>query len=170
MYNITLPSEARCPENTHWWGEDRLFLIHWKTFPLKLVGVCWQPLRGLLAGTSQIQNLFSVSDVTNSRVFEICRILVCNWHKPHFLSSLNGFSYFPLFLSTKTCYVPSINASGKWRNKLGQKLHILVIYTFLTQDTLLKRLLVGVLHWDWQVLIAGYLFKLWKTSSPNHRN
>ena len=103
--------------------------------------------------TSQIQNLFSVSDVTNSRVFEICRILVCNWHKPHFLSSLNGFSYFPLFLSTKTCYVPSINASGKWRNKLGQKLHILVIYTFLTQDTLLKRLLVGVLHWDW-------LFKL----------
>lgn len=115
-------------------------------------------LSGLLVGT--LQNLFSVSDVANFRVFEICRILVCNWHKPHFLSSLNGFSYFLLLLPTEACYVPSVNASGKWRNKLGQKLHILVIYMFLTQDALLKRLLIGVFHWDWQVFIAGYLFIL----------
>lgn len=82
-----------------------------------------------MAGT--LQNLFSVSDVANFRVFEICRILVCNWHKPckeiskvldkdneqnlkvvwlgrageptHFLSSLNGFSHFLLLLPTKTC-------------------------------------------------------------------
>ena len=63
--------------------------------------------------------LLPIFDVTNFRVFEICRILICNWHNPLYLSSLNPFCDFFLFLPTKTCYVPPINASSKWRNKLG---------------------------------------------------
>ena len=66
-----------------------------------------------------LYNLLPIFDVTNFRVFEIGRILVGNWHKPQYLSSLNCFCDFFLFLPTKTCYVPSINASSKWRNKLG---------------------------------------------------
>ena len=66
-----------------------------------------------------LYNLLPIFDVTNFRVFEIGRIRVCNWHKPQYLSSLNCFCDFFLFLPTKTCYVPSINASSKWRNKLG---------------------------------------------------
>ena len=62
-----------------------------------------------------LYNLLPIFDVTNFRVFEIGRILVCN----QYLSSLNCFCDFFLFLPTKTCYVPSINASSKWRNKLG---------------------------------------------------
>lgn len=114
-------------------------------------------------------NLFSISDVTNFRVLEICRILVCNWHKPQYLSSLNCFCDFFLFLPTKTCNVPSINASSKWRNKLGQKLYILIIYTLSTQYTFLKRFFIRIFHCNGQVLIAGYLFILWTTSSPKHR-
>lgn len=45
---------------------------------------------------------------------------------------------FFLFLPTKTCYVPSMNVSSKWKDKLGQKLYILITYTFSTHDTFLK--------------------------------
>ena len=41
-----------------------------------------------------LYNLLPIFDVTNFRVFEICRILICNWHNSLYLSSLNSFCDF----------------------------------------------------------------------------
>ena len=79
---------------------------------------------------------------------------------PYILSSLNPFCDFFLFLPTKTCYVPPINASSKWRNKLGQKLYVLIIYVVSTQDIIFQRLFIRIFHWSRQVLLACYLFIL----------